>query len=123
MPQESRHAWFIRRLVSDAAVIGSATWLLLLVMELVKPGIVSFYIPLSKALFVLVCLGLVALSMQRPQISEPYTRQNVLVLSFLSLVSALVIYKVVDVEWWLTLLLILVTVGSIWASAILFSKS
>lgn len=123
MPQESRHAWFVRRLLADAAVIGTLTWLALFVMELIKPGIVSFYLPLSQALFLLLAVGLIALSMQPAQMSEPYSKQNITVLGILSAVSALVIYKTTEVEWWLTLLLILVTVGAIWASAALFSKS
>lgn len=124
MPQESVQSWFLRRVISDAAIISVVTWLVLLVMELVKPGIVSFYFSLSNALFVVICLGLAALSMQPPQANDkPYTRQNVLALTVLSIVSVLIILKTVRTDWWLTLLLILVTVGSIWSSAILVSKS
>lgn len=123
MAQESMRAWFLRKFLSDAVVIGTITWVVLFTLELVKPGMVSFYLSLSKVLFVLLCLGLVALSLQPAQMGEVSTKHHLPVLSVLSLVSALVIYKTVDAQWWLTLLLILVTVGSIWASTILVSKS
>lgn len=123
MAQESTRAWFFRKFLSDAVVIGAITWVVLFTMELVKPGMVSFYLPLSKALFALLCLGLVALSLQPAQMNEASRKHHLAVLLALSLLSALVIYKTVDAQWWLTLLLILVTVGSIWASAILVSKS
>ena len=122
MSHESNQFWFIRRVVTDATLIGFCTWFVLFAIELIKPGLVSFYLSLPQALFALVCLAVLSLSLQPPRVQPAYVKANKRLLTALSLAATLVICLATGWHGWLTLLLILVTVASIWASADLFSQ-
>ena len=125
MNDETAKQWFIRTITRDLFIIYSVTWVLLFLLESVKPGLVSNYLSLPHLAALLVALGVVALVFQ-PLVplgaSYALSKRDYLVLIVLSIVAALLIIILVDVGLALTLLLVFVTVATIWVGTIMLQE-
>ena len=117
MKKASAKDWFVQKITRDLFVVFAAMWGVLFVMELTKEGIVSNYLPLPHLAVFLVVLGVIAMIFQPVNIDikpTKFSRSEILILLILSIIVALLIPLVLDVSSVLTLVLIFVTVLTIW---------
>lgn len=121
--------WLYRRIAQDALTISAATWLILFLMELVKPGIVSNYVSLTRAaafvLFLAVCS--LALGDKTPLVEAPAPSsafwQKPWPLAALSAAAGLVVYLFMPpAPVYLTVLVVSVTVLCVWIGTQLSRK-
>lgn len=125
MSNEHPRQWLYRRLISELFSIFSFGWGTLFLMEVVKPGLVSNYLSLQHLAVALLFLGIWALSLQQPEIkdtSSTLSKRERIILLVLSIILAFVLVIITEVSFPLTLLLILVTVGTLWAGTLVFSS-
>ena len=125
---ESRR-WFYRRLANDALLISVITWVFLFVMELVKPGIVSNYLSLTRAAAFVLLLGVCSLTLgdSAPQTQTEKTVSPFLAtswpLTIVSLLAGFVVYLFMPpAPVYLTLLVVSVTVLCVWIGTHLSRK-
>lgn len=115
--------WFWRTVTRDAFTIASTTWLILFVLEFLKPGIATNYVSLTRWAAGLFLLALVHVSLRQSQpdavASASFSRKEILALVLVSLVAAAVIASVMPAVNLLTLLVISVTVLTIWIGSFL----
>jgi hypothetical protein len=127
MNNEHPRQWLYRKMISELFSIFTLGWGILFVLELVKPGVVSNYLSLQHLAIGLIFLGIWALALQQPQSGvsmegASLSKHERVILTIISLILSIVIMLITQVSFPLTLLLILVTVGTLWAGTIEFSS-
>lgn len=118
--------WFLQKLSSEVFTISAIGWLILFLLETVKNGLVSNYLSLPHLAFLVVVFGIVMLIL-KPQgevvpASKPLSNEEIVVLSVLSIVIIFLIPFITDFSSALTILLIFVTVLSLWLGTILLKE-
>lgn len=109
--------WFFQKISMDAFKIFSVTFIVLLLMEIVKNGIVSNYISLPHAAFVLLLLAILSLSLQDniDLMKEKYfSRIDYIWLGGITLVVCFVIILIMGQQGILTPIVVFVTILTLW---------
>ena len=120
MQKDSYKKWFFQRLTLDAFSIFTTTYIVLLVLELVKEGLVSRYISLPHLALILLVLGILVLAQQPPLKKSPTKlgKKEIVTLSLISLAIIAALAVIIQAALPLTILIIFVTVASLWIGTI-----
>ena len=120
MTESSYKKWFFQRLALEAFSIFAVTYVVLLILELLKEGIVSRYISLPHAALLLLVLGILALAQQpqKPQAATALSKKEYVILSLISIGLIVAIPLILQASASLTILIIFVTVVSLWIGTI-----
>lgn len=127
-PQAARPVqWFWHQISRDALSVGVATWLVLILLEIIKPGIASNYLSLTRFALALVLLVFAHMFLRNPQpvapLPRPFTRRDLSVLVAVSLLAVLLLITFMPRFDLLTLLVISVTVLAIWIGSFLYAET
>ena len=125
MTDRSYKQWFFQRLALEAFYVFAATYVVLLILELLKEGIVSRYISLPHAALLLLVLGILALAQQpqKPKVARALTKKEYIILCLISVALIIIIPLILKASVSLTILLIFVTVVSLWIGTIYLLNS
>ncbi|MBI4121712.1 MAG: hypothetical protein HY461_00110 [Parcubacteria group bacterium] len=123
--QQARGFW--RVLLRDALLTASITWVVLLILEMLKPGLATNYLSLTKFAACLFILAIIYLSFCQPAMPaatapRPFARRELAMLGVLSVVAAVVLAALMPGGIVLTGLLISVTVLAIWIGTFLYRE-
>lgn len=118
--------WFLQKLSSEVFTISAIGWLILFLMETAKNGLVSNYLSLPHLAFLVVVFGIVMLIL-KPQAeavpaSKPLSNKEIIVLTVLTIIIIFLIPFITEFSSALTILLIFVTVLSLWLGTILLKE-
>lgn len=108
--------WFWQRISKDAFLIALITWVVLFVLELVKPGLVSNYLSLQHAAIALLFLGIFTIAVMDNQKSAKLQKTPMLyaLLAVISFITILFIFSLETNSWFLTLILVFASLAAIW---------
>lgn len=125
MKDNSAKYWFLRKFTRDLFCISTSTWLLLFIMEIIKPGIASNYVSLPHLAVLVFFFAVVALYFQPPRVSPGRFNLSAIeisILTILSIASAVFLAFTLQATPILTALIIIVTVLALWGGTLVLNE-
>lgn len=126
MQHETAKQWFLRKFSRDLFVITSVTWVIMFLMEKVKPGIVSNYFSLPHAAILIVVFAIVAMVFQDAKLdihSKGLSKTDVSVLAVFSVLLIVFEWFLFDISKGLVLLIIIVSLVALWFGTIILKNN
>jgi len=122
---QEQKSWFYKRLSQEAFFIAAITYVVLVFLELLKPGMISNYLSLPHSALILLALGMLSLVLHAPatlKTSGGLSKRDKISLIIASILVIIFVPVLTQVGVGLTVTLIFVTVLSLWLGTLAFNK-